>query len=146
VIRRQQAHTGLPKHEQYPGPVKNKDMDWSVCTSRGRDLTPLVLQILVEQGKHPVVQPVMLTRPASPSHPDHGQKDGEEDEEDWQQLSALPSSASGYLDKERAAGVGPAMYVDRGVEAGEPMSFRELFLRSNALESIIAGTLPCQSS
>lgn len=98
------------------------------------------VEILVEQGKHPVVQPVMLTRPASPSHPDHEQKDGEEDEEDWQQLSALPSSsASGYLDKERAAGVGPAMYVDRGVEAGEPMSFRELFLRSNALESIIAG-------
>lgn len=112
----------------------------------------LLPQVLVEQGKHPVVQPVILTRPASPSHPEHGQEDGEEDEEDWQQLSALPSSsASGYLDKERATGVEPAMYVDRGVEGGEPMSFRELFLSSNALESIVAGTLallnlPCTPS
>jgi hypothetical protein len=89
-----------------------------------------------------VVRPVILTRAASPSQAEQGQEDGEEDEEDWQQLSALPSSsASGYLDKEQAARAGPAMYVDRGVEAAEPVSFRELFLRSNALENIIAGTL-----
>jgi len=105
----------------------------------------------VEQEKHPVVQPVSLTRATSAADSQEQEEGEEESEEDWQQLSALPSTSasSGYLDRERGAAVRgsvPAMYVDRGVEGAEPVSFRELFLRSNALESVIAGhpdPLPC---
>ena len=46
-------------------------------------------------------------------------------------------SAPGSLDAQLAARATEVMFVEAG--GGEPMTFREVFLRSRALENVVAG-------
>ena len=80
-----------------------------------------------------------MTQPASADVSDQI----DEEEEDWQQLSALPQ-ASG-AGKESVQRSSPAMYVDHSAAGSEPMGFRELFLRSCALENLLAGKHKCHT-
>ena len=92
-------------------------------------------------GAQPVIvaQPMIVAQPVSPS----SSSGRGAEEEDWQQLSALPipSVSSSAAERDSSPRVSPPLFVDRsaGAESQEPMTFRELFLRSNALESILAG-------
>lgn len=94
------------------------------------------LQILSEQEQTPCLQPVILTQ-STASDP---RANNEEEEEDWQQLSALPqASGPSSSGRDTPTRTTPTMYIDYAAAEAEPMGFRELFLRSNALENLFAG-------
>ena len=96
------------------------------------------LAVLKEQEQSPLAQPVIVAQPASPSAAS-GDSEG-----DWQQLSSLPvtagpatSAAERDNGAQRPAAV---VFVDsEGQGSCMPMTFREVFLRSNALEKLLAG-------
>ena len=94
------------------------------------------LQILTEQEQNACVQPVILTQPAAGVMSDQNPED---DEEDWQQLSALPQAPAPSTSGRDSRQTPPLMYIDHSAAEAEPMGFRELFLRSSALENLFAG-------
>ena len=97
------------------------------------------MQILTEQEQITCVQPVILTQPASTTASDHNTED---EEEDWQQLSALPQASAPSTASRDSQQAPPLLYIDHSAVETEPMGFRELFLRSNALENLFAGIYP----
>lgn len=116
-------------------------LEQATAKLKGQDrLTALRRYVAVleepEKPRPGTTQPVIVAQPASPALVRSGE------EEDWQQLSAVslqPGSATSDRSADTKPGV--AMFINRsgGDEPSEPMTFRELFLRSNALEHIVAG-------
>lgn len=97
----------------------------------------MLFQILTEQEHNACVQPVILTQPAAVSV--SSEHDLEDEEEDWQQLSALPQPSAPSTSSNSSQQTPPLLYIDHSAAEAEPMGFRELFLRSNALENLFAG-------
>lgn len=100
------------------------------------------MQILTEQEEAPCIQPLIVTQPASADAGDLEEEgEEEEEEEDWQQLSALPhvSGPSTSSVKHSSPRSSLSMCLDHSSSGAEPMGFRELFLRSSALENLFAG-------